>query len=215
MLIKIRTIELQKLIPAVATGNQFRSTLGDPRKILQRILISSIGGVITLLISQNQVSSQFYPLWLIIGVCFLLYLLWGPILEASRKNSNLRRYNHGAIFDGQIGDIFTREKVENRQEQVDKNGKLVMVENRRTWLFCELEDEDGYLAELSFPFEKEHQSIRIGTRIYCLVLSNNSNFNGNIVLTDAWIPQKRIWVGEYPYLLRPAFEEICKRKIIN
>ena len=51
MLFPLRPIELSKLIPAVATGNQFKAALGNPRKILQRILISSIGGVITLLIS--------------------------------------------------------------------------------------------------------------------------------------------------------------------
>ena len=28
-------------------------------------------------------------------------------------------------------------------------------------------------------------------------------------LTDAWLPEINLWVGEYPYLLRPAFEEIC------
>ena len=83
MLIPLRTGELNKLVPAVATGNQFSAALGNPRKILQRVLISSIGGVITLLISQNQVASQFYSLWLLIGVIFLLYILWGPIIEAS------------------------------------------------------------------------------------------------------------------------------------
>ena len=86
MLIKLKAGELERLIPAVATGNQFNSASGNPRKILQRILISSICGVITLLISQSQVTSQFYSLWLILGVVLLLYILWGPILEASLKN---------------------------------------------------------------------------------------------------------------------------------
>ena len=51
MLIPLRPGELQRLIPAVATGSQFRATLGSPREILQRVMISAIGGVITLLIS--------------------------------------------------------------------------------------------------------------------------------------------------------------------
>ena len=53
MLIPLRPGELQRLIPAVATGTQFQAMLGDPRKILQRLLISGIGGVITLLISPS------------------------------------------------------------------------------------------------------------------------------------------------------------------
>ena len=104
MLIPLRPGELERLIPAVATGNQFRTALGSPQKILQRIMISSIGGVITLLISQSQVASRFYSLWLVAGVVLLLYILWGPILEASRKNSQLRRFPHAALFEGTISE---------------------------------------------------------------------------------------------------------------
>ena len=89
MLLPIKKNEIDKLIPSVATGNQFNSALGNPQKIFQRLLISAIGGVITLLISQSQITSQFYSLWLVLGVVFLLYILWGPILEASRINSKL------------------------------------------------------------------------------------------------------------------------------
>ncbi len=210
MLIILRQGELLKLIPAVATGNQFKYALGSPRKILQRIMISSICGVITLLISQGQVASQFYSFWLIIGVIFLLYILWGPILEASKKNAKLRKFNYSAIFDGYISDIYTEERIENRLEQANKQGQLEFIENRRTWINCELEDEDGYLSDLSFPMSKEHQNLRKGLRVICLVLSNNKDFNGSITLTDAWIPSRKIWIGEYPYLLRPAFEEICR-----
>ena len=42
MLIPLRQNELDKLIPSVATSNQFTSALGNPRKILQRIIISSM-----------------------------------------------------------------------------------------------------------------------------------------------------------------------------
>jgi hypothetical protein len=27
------------------------------------------------------------------------------------------------------------------------------------------------------------------------------------------LPQLKEWVGEYPYLLRPAFEELCLRRL--
>ena len=89
MLVTLRQNESLKLIPAVATGNQFKNALGSPQKILQRVMISSIGGVITLLISQSQIASQFYSFWLIIGVSFLLYILWGPIVEAGNKNAKI------------------------------------------------------------------------------------------------------------------------------
>ncbi len=212
MLIPLRTEELNRLIPAVATGNQFRIALGSPQKILQRLMISSIGGVITLLISQSQVSSQFYPLWLLIGVAFLLFILWGPIAEASRKNNQLRKYPFSALLSGQVSNVYLREKIEGRKEQANKIGNLEIVEDRRTWMFLEIEDEDGYVGEVSFPMEKIHQTIRIGNRILCVVLSEGRDFSKIVALSDAWLPAIKIWAGEYPFLLRPAFEEICRMR---
>ena len=41
------------------------------------------------------------------------------------------------------------------------------------------------------------------------VFSGNFNFNKITNTSDAWLPQQKLWVGNYPYLLRPAFEELC------
>lgn len=213
MLIPLRTGELQRLIPAVATGNQFKSALGNPQKVLQRILISSIGGVITLVISQTLVTSQFYSLWLVLGVVFILYILWGPIYEASRKNSTLRDFQIAALFEGTILDIYTKEYIEDRHEQANKKGELELVENRRLWMILELEDEDGFLSKLTFPMDQKHQIIRKGMIIRCLVFSKRRDFSSISILSDAWIPEIRQWVGEYPFLLRPAFEDLCSMRL--
>ncbi len=210
MLVPLRPGELQRLIPAVATSNQFAAALGNPRKILQRVMIAAIGGVITLLISQSQLASRWGAVWLVIGVVLLLYVLWGPIVEAGQRNAGLRRYPAAAIFQGEVANVFTRERVLERHEQANKLGELELVENRRTWIVLELEDEDGYLGQMSFPMSKKHQSIRAGSLIRCLVLSDRKDFSRIAALTDAWLPGQRLWVGEYPFLLRPAFEELCQ-----
>ena len=215
MLIPLRPGELQRLIPAVATGTQFSATLGDPRKILQRVLIAAIGGVITLLISQSQFSNRWGSIWLLIGVALLLYVLWGPILEAGRRNAALRRYPSAALFDGEVADAFTQERVESRREQANQRGDLELVENRRTWMVLELADEDGYLGRISFPMTKQHGQIRPGARIRCLVLSDRKDFSRIAALTDAWLPGLRLWAGEYPFLLRPAFEELCQLRLAS
>jgi len=213
MLIPLRPGELERLIPAVATGSQFRAALGKPQEVLQRVMVAAIGGVITLLISQSQMTSRWGPFWLVAGVVFLLYVLWGPILQAGQRNATLRRYPAAAVFDGEIAEITTRERVENRHEQADSRGQLELVENRRTWMLLELQDEDGYLGKLAFPMEKKHQTIRPRTRIRCLVLSERKDFSRIDALSDAWIPGLRMWVGEYPFLLRPAFEELCQLRL--
>ena len=213
MLIPLRPGELQRLIPAVATGNQFRVCLGKPQEVLQRLMIAAIGGVITLLISQSQMSSRWGPFWLVTGVVFLLYVLWGPILQAGQRNATLRRYPAAGLFEGEVADVITRERVENRHEQADSRGRLELVENRRTWMLLELEDEEGYLGRVAFPMEKKHQSIRRGSLIRCLVLSERKDFSKIGALSDAWLPGLRMWVGEYPFLLRPAFEELCQLRL--
>ena len=124
MLIPLRPGVLQRLIPAVATGNQFRACLGSPREILQRVMIAAIGGVITLLISQSQMGTRWGPFWLVTGVVFLLYVLWGPILQSGQRNATLRRYPAAALFEGEVADVITRERVENRHEQADSRGRL-------------------------------------------------------------------------------------------
>ena len=213
MLLPLRPGELLRLIPAVATGPQFNACTGNPRKVLQRVLISVIGAVIALLISQTLLfSSQFGPVFLVVGFVFALYLLWGPILEAGQKNSTLRRYPAAALFEGQIVDLYTREIVEERREQANNDGRLELVENRRTWLTLELEDEEGYLGKVRFPFEKKHQQIRAGMVVRVLVLSERKDFAQVGAISDAWLPQLKLWVGEYPFLLRPAFEELCLKR---
>ena len=213
MLLPLRPGELLRLIPAVATGPQFNACTGNPRKVLQRVLISVIGAVIALLISQTLLfSSQFGPVFLVVGFVFALYLLWGPILEAGQKNSTLRRYPAAAMFEGQIVDLYTREIVEERREQANNDGRLELVENRRTWLTLELEDEEGYLGKVRFPFEKKHQQIRAGMVVRVLVLSERKDFSQVGAISDAWLPQLKLWVGEYPFLLRPAFEELCLKR---
>ena len=213
MLIPLRPGELQTLIPAVATGTQFRFALGDPRKILQRLLISGIGGVITLLISQSLSFNRWGSVWLIAGVVLLLYILWGPILEAGRRNASLRRYPSAALFEGEVIEAYTKERVENQREQADASGRLELVENRRTWMILEVADEDGYLGRISFPMAKTHSAIRAGVLVRCIVLSDRKDFASVGALTDAWLPQLKLWVGEYPFLLRPAFEDLCRMRL--
>lgn len=213
MLLPLRPGELQRLIPAVATGTQFSATLGNPRKILQRLLISGIGGVITLLISQSLSFNRWGSVWLIAGVILLLYILWGPILEAGRRNAELRRYPSAALFEGEVAEAFTQERVENQREQADASGRLELVENRRTWMVLDLTDEDGYIGRISFPMTKAHGSIRAGMVVRCVVLSDRRDFSRVGAITDAWLPEVRLWVGEYPFLLRPAFEDLCRLRL--
>ena len=209
MLIPIKQNQITKLIPSVGTGGQFKFAIGNPRKVLQRLIISSIGGVLNLLLFISQSSTQTENLWLLLCVIFFLYIIWGPILESSRKNIKYKKSKFFSLFDGYVSDIYKTERIESSREQSNRQGRLELIEKKRTWLVIELEDEDGYLDKISFPMENKHSLIRVGSNIRCIISSNYRNFEREISLTDAWLPDSNIWIGEYPYLLRPAFEEIC------
>ena len=175
---------------------------------MQRLIISSIGGVLNLLLFISQSSTQTENLWLLLCVIFFLYIIWGPILESSRKNIKYKKSKFFSLFDGYVSDIYKTERIESSREQSNRQGRLELIEKKRTWLVIELEDEDGYLDKISFPMEKKHSLIRVGSNIRCVISSNYRNFEREIYLTDAWLPDENIWIGEYPYLLRPAFEAV-------
>ena len=215
MLFPIKQNEINRLIPSVATGKQFNSALGNPQKIFQRIMISAIGGVITLLISQSQVTSQFYSLWLVLGVVFILYILWGPILEASKKNLKFKSLSFSALVDGYISDVYVENRVENQQEQANKDGRLEILEKKRKWVVLDIEDEDGFIGNISFPLQNKFNILTKGMRINCVVFSNSRDFDRVQAISDAWCPEINLWVGSYPYLLRPAFEEFVNMRVLN
>ena len=75
--------------------------------------------------------------------------------------------------------------------------------------------EEGYLTKIEFPLDNKHQSIKIGSQIRCIVFSNKKDFSTILDISDAWLPMNRLWVGEYPFLLKPAFEELCFLRLRN
>jgi len=50
-------------------------------------------------------------------------------------------------------------------------------------------------------------------RINCVVFSNRRDFDTIQAISDAWCPEINLWVGSYPFLLRPAFEEFVNMRI--
>ena len=52
-----------------------------------------------------------------------------------------------------------------------------------------------------------------GLVIRCIVLSDRKDFSRLGALSDAWLPEVRLWIGDYPFLLRPAFEDLCRLRL--
>ena len=214
MLIPLSESERRRIIPSVATGPQFKACWGGPQVFVQRLMISTIGGVISLLIGQGVgFSSSWGPAWLVIGLVFLLTWLWAPIAIAARRNGALRRFPHVALAAAEVVDLYSEERVAQRHEDVDAMGRLELVENRRRWLTLEVADEDGYIGHLAFPLTTRHQGIRRGDRFCCLALADRRDFARIVALSDGWLPDRNLWVGSYPYLQRQLFTDLCRQQL--
>ena len=83
------------------------------------------------------------------------------------------------------------------------------------WYYLHIEDEDGFIGNISFPLQKKFNILTKGMRINCVVFSNRRDFDTIQAISDAWCPEINLWVGSYPFLLRPAFEEFVNLRILG
>ncbi|KKZ11987.1 MAG: hypothetical protein TE42_06235 [Candidatus Synechococcus spongiarum SP3] len=213
MLIPLSGAERDQLLPKVATGPQFSACWGGPQVLLQRVMISVVGGLVSLLFGQAfGFSGPWGSFLLVIGIVFGLTWLWAPVAVAAQQNGRLRRFPHTALVMARVGDLFMEERVAQRREDVNAKGRLELVESKRRWLNLELDDEDGFLGRLAFPLEQKHQGIRRGDVICCLAMANRRDFSPVAAFSDAWLPQQNLWVGRYPYLRRDLLINLCRRQ---
>lgn len=210
MLIPIGREEFHQLIPLVATGDQYRYSWGKPRDLLPRFLISFLAAVICLVIGNYSNAGD---IALLVGVPGGMYWLWGPILTAGRRNARLRGYKFAAFAQGEVEDLYLSERVRGKEETVNDRGDFMVVEDRQTILSLDISDEDGYLTTLRVPFRKEDKKIRRGDRIALLLFSNEGRFEQIDDCSDAYLPQLKYWLSDYPYLRRDLFIQMGRSQM--
>ncbi len=140
-----------------------------------------------------------------------LYWLWGPVLWASLRNAEYRKYQYSGFFRGRVLDVFITEELIGKEETVNNKGELVIVENRERRLNLEVGDETGFATELQVPLRRTHQAIAPGQVAEMVVLSNQADLSSITKLTDIYIPSQNVWVSDYPYLQRDVFLEVSRR----
>jgi hypothetical protein len=210
MLIPLTRQQFEVLIPAIATGAQYRYIWGKPQDVLKRILISAVGGALILIISR-LVGDDFRLLNLCLGITVAFYWLWDPILWASLRNANYRRYPYCGFWRGEVLDFYITDEVISTKETVDKRGKLVLSENREKRLNVEVGDETGFSTRLQIPLKRDHNLISRGLIAEMLVLSSFPDLRRISQVTDIYLPECRLWVSDYPYLRKDTFQEVSDR----
>ncbi len=201
---------MEQLIPLIATGKQYAYYWGKWSDVLNRFLISVVGIVVVLILGL-LFGDQGEALILLLGGIMSLYWLWCPVYQASRRNSANRRFKYSGFWRGKVLDVFLTEELIGEEETVNQRGELVIVENRERWINLILGDETGFEVEVQAPLQRIYKGIKPGQTAELLVLSNKLDLSQVNKISDAYIPQRNIWVGQYPYLQRDIFLEVSRQ----
>lgn len=215
MLIPLTRETFEQLIPAVATSDQYRYFWGKPADLIRRLLVTVVFVLVILLIYKFQTtgfaSDGVGSVLLICGIISGLYWLWGPVYDASIKNIKCRRYPYCGFWQGRVLDVYITETVIGEEEKVNSKGQLVVIENREPRLNLEVGDKTGFSTKIQAPLTRNLQGIKPGQAALMIVMSKEPNLSRIALCSDIYIPSRNIWVSDYPYLRRDAFEEVARQ----
>ncbi|MEM7762303.1 MAG: phosphate ABC transporter permease, partial [Cyanobacteria bacterium P01_A01_bin.40] len=210
MLTPLTREKMEQLIPLIATGKQYSYYWGKWSDVLNRLLVSVVG-IVVVLILDVLFGDQGEALILLLGGIVALYWLWCPVYQASRRNAANRRFKYSGFWRGQVLDVFLTEELIGEEETVNQRGELVIIENRERWINLILGDQTGFKLEVQAPLQRIYKGIKPGQTAELLVLSNKLDLSQINKISDAFIPQRNIWVGQYPYLQRDVFLEVSRQ----
>lgn len=207
MLVPITRETFEDLVPMVATGAQYSYYWGKGPELLRRFLISFLS-----LVAVFAVGGIFGGgLQLILGLTAGLYWLWAPALWASLRNGKYRRFNYSGFWQGQVLDIFVSEELIGKEETVNQQGELVIVENRERRINVEIGDESGLTFRAQAPLKREHKSIRTGDIAEMLVFSNRPDLSRINKISDVYLSDLKLWISDYPCLRRDTFMQVSRQ----
>lgn len=209
MLIPLRRETFEELVPAVATADQYKHTWGKFPDILKRLLISAVAICVMIIIS---FFTRYAIELVIVGITTGgLYWLWGPVLSASLRNGNFRKFPYTGLWKGRVIDVYITEEVVSQEEKVNNRGQLLIVDNLESKINLEIGDKTGFSARIKARFQRIHENIQIGQVVFMVVTSDQPDLGRIIKISDLYLPQGKIWVGDYPYLRRDLFPDVINQ----
>jgi hypothetical protein len=206
MLVPLTRRKFEQLIPPASTGAQYAYTWGKVADFLRRLLFSVLGIVLDWLILGFLDTG----IQLFVGLIAGLYWLWSPAIVASLRNLQSRRYRYSGFWQGEVFDVYISEDLIGKQETVNKQGELVIIENRERRFNLEVGDETGFSTRIQVPLKREHQAVRPHDVAQMVVMSNQSDMGRIAKVTDVYLPSHRLWISDYPYLQHDVFEQMSR-----
>jgi len=208
MLVPLTRRKFEEVLPLAATGPQYVYYWGDWQNLVKQVLFS-LGGVLLVWLSSGLFQSS--GLTLFLAIVAGLYWLWGPVAKASLRNARYRRYPYSGFWQGKILDLYVTEEVIGTEETANQRGELVVVENCERRLNLKIGDETGFVAKVQVPLQRQHQLLAIDRTVQTIVLSEDRDLRRIAKIADLYVPNRNVWVSDYPWLERGAFVEVSRR----
>lgn len=209
MLIPLTRKTFEELIPAVATSDQYRYCWGKLSDFIKRLLISAVCASVLILL-EISASDSIKPVLLILGLITILYWFWGPVVEASLRNIQCRKYPYCGFWQGKVLDFYITEEVTSEQESVNQRGELIIIENLERRINVEVGDAQGFTTCIQAPLNRSHKKIHRGQVAQLIVMSFLEDLSRINQVSDLYIPSQNLWVSDYPYLRRDAFVDVSR-----
>ena len=207
MLVPITRQKFEQLVPLVATASQYNYYWGKFPDILQRLLISVVAASIAVIV-KTILGSKFDSILFLLGLVGSFYWFWGPVFWASICNAKCRRYKYSGFFQGRILDWWITDELMGKQETVNNQGELVIVENREKRINLEVGDETGFSTQVQATLRVAYKAIAVGQNVEMLVMSNQADLSRIERISELFIPSRELWVNDYPYMRRDIFMEM-------
>jgi len=206
MLVSLKRKAFEELVPIVSTAPQYTYYWGNLSDVLKRVLISVVGVVLVWLLGGFLGS----VLQLFLGMTAGLYWLWAPVYWATRRNLKVRQYRYCGLWRGQVFDVSISEELIGKEETVNQQGDLVIIENRERRLNLRVGDRTGFTTRTQVPLRRNHQLIRPGDVVEAAVFSSDPDLRQISRVSDFYFPAHKLWVSDYPVVSHEVFEEISR-----
>jgi hypothetical protein len=169
----------------------------------------------------------------LLGVVCFTWAILGPEIEAYQRNWEFlggrslvdpwivdgdenRQGLYGALFLGRVSDISVVEDssarveydIDDFQDYTMEYDPLERATGMPYLLRVKFEDNEGRTLQAHARLSEEYLDLEVGQPAAGVLLSTSQSFISLAALTDFVVPDAQCWIGDYPYLDRPALEQL-------
>lgn len=187
--------ELDRVLPVLPFSEQADFFAGGAAQAVQRWGASL---ALTVLLSKAA----------LLAATTLTWPLWWPWARAANKNFGVRsKVEYGGIWRTRVLRVETGNRPRPRFGEEEELRTMPRFSAMKTCTIV-VGEENGAQTSLVLPFDARYEYLRPGQPAEVLVLSNSTSFSDIKAIKDVYLPDKRLWLAEYPYIDRAEFVEV-------